>query len=274
MKRRVCNFILAAAAVLGIMPLGACSDVEENYLPDLCGEYGSTEETNDPPVPAPAAAPRSVSAVGQRSETAAQTADIGIPELANRSEISGDKLTYTIENVFADGGYYTVSVEGEGIDGERRHKITLSRGGEVLDSLEIDVPDGEKFLITDSVSEGLSYGCTVISNKRDFSTDVYPDIVQLDFYKPNESEIPQYGRFFAVFDGRLEELPVYESGVEAAPLGTHLELRGEGRMVQHLCVYTPSGKSLMVTKYEYIFDTEARRLNKREVKFLGWNVDN
>lgn len=206
-----------------------------------------------------------------------------VPEIVFRSENDGGRLTFSAENVFSENEYYTVSVTGEKITREpdetngalyENLRLLLEKDGAMLDSLEITLPDDDIPLIMDSVAEGLTYGFSVISNKREFQTDAYPDIVQLELYKPNEYELPQYARFFAVFGGRLAELPIYENGEEREPVGTHPELRGEGRMVQHLCVYTPSGRSLMVTKYEYIFDVENRRLVKRRVEFLGTSVDN
>lgn len=280
------KILLTSAVLIGTVVLSSCNDVEENYLPDLYGEEISevTDETAEAvgiSAPSVSVSPV-VSAVSQRAETAAYA---DVPEMTSFAETDGGRLAFTVENIFSQGGYYTVSVIGEkradnasgtyvngGLYGDF-HLVLAKDGGE-LDSLDITVPSGDRFLIMESVLGDLSYGCAVISNKRDFSSDEFPDIIQLDFYKADESEVPQYGRYFAVFGDRLEELPVYENGVETAPRGTHLEPRAEGRMVQHLCVYTPSGKSLMVEKYEYIFDVEQRRLNKREVDFLGWNVDN
>lgn len=286
MKRKLFDIITALTVMLGIVPLSSCGDTEENFTPEYFGEYESTEtpEPEKSPVPAPAAAP-GASSLNLIAETAAEG---GVPELTNRSENDKDRLTFTADNIFAQGEYYTVSVTGEKsadkelddtntyVRGELygNFRLVLEKDGAELDRLEIRVPRDDKLLIMDSVADGLTYGFGVISNKRDFLTDNYPDIVQLEFYKLNDNELPQYARYFAVFDSKLAELPVYENGAECEPRGTHPELRGEGRMVQHLCVYTPSGKSLMVTKYEYIFDVENRRLNKREIDFLGWNVDN
>lgn len=277
------KFVLLTALLIGTVIFGSCSDIEETYRPDLYdGEISSvTDETPEQPKPPAASAP-TASAVSRRADTAAHVN--GIPEMTSSSEITDSGLTFTVENIFSQGEYYTVSVVGEKrsdnartyVNGELygEFRLVLAKDGAELDGLDIEVTGDDRFLIMESVLDGLSYGCAVISNKRDLSADDYPDILQLDFYKTNEPEIPQYGRYFAVFDGKLTELPVYENGGETEPRGTHLELRGEGRMVQHLCVYTPSGRSLMVEKYEYIFDTEQRRLNKREVDFLGWNVDN
>lgn len=205
------------------------------------------------------------------------------PKLGTERENAVERLSFTAENVFSEGKYYTVNISGAKrsepdtdityVNGEPYgdFRLELSRGGESLGNLQIDVPSGDLFLIMDSAAEGLSYGCRLISGKREYSSEEYPDIIRLDFYRPSELEVPQYGRYFAVFEDRLTELPVYENGAKSAPLGTHLELRDAGFMVQHLCVSTPS-KSLTVAKYEYRFNVEDRRLEKKRVRFYGWNV--
>lgn len=276
MRRIIVEFLSAVILLFGVVPLCGCSEVEENYLPDDYGETAEDDLGTYEAVPIenrPAAAGTSSKSSGSDPE-AVQT-DNTIPEPKSSSEVKDGNHIFTVENVYSQGEYYTVSIVGRKLgDTFGAIGIALSKDGTELNKLEIAVPKDERIIIMDSVSDGLSYGCAIISGMREFSAGDYPDIIQLDFYKENELEIPQYGRYFAVFDGKLTELAVYENGVEAQPLGTHLELRGEGRMVQHLCVYTPSGKSLMVEKYEYIFDLEDRRLNRRKVDFLGWNVDN
>lgn len=276
MKKVITTVVL----VLGILTLSACNDVEENYRPDLENEENAfinntdeTSEINEADETAEISqAPSAASSVKRNVETAAVIG--GIPEIKAYSEINGDTLIFTVDNIFSEGGYYAVSVSGERtagngteINGETygNFRLTLEKNGAEIDHLDIEVPDGERFLIMESVLDNRTYGCSVISNKRDFSADDLPDIVQLDLYKPNELEIPQYGRYFAVFGGRLAELPVYENGVETAPLGTHLEPREKGRMIQRLCVFTPSGKSLMVKRYEYIYNVEQRRLDKSKI---------
>lgn len=283
MKKVIITVVLA----LGILTLSACNDVEENYRPDLeneenaftnnTDEANETSETNvtnaaDETAEISQAPPAAASSVNRNAETAAVID--GIPEIKTYSEITDGTLIFSADNIFSEGEYYAVSVSGERttengteINGETygNFRLTLVKNGEEIDHLDIEVPDGERFLIMESILDNRTYGCSVISNKRDFSADDLPDIVQLDLYKPNELEIPQYGRYFAVFGGRLAELPVYENGVETAPLGTHLEPREKGRMIQRLCVFTPSGKSLMVKRYEYIYNVEQRRLDKSKI---------
>lgn len=259
------------ALFAGIILLCGCGVIEENYLPD---DHGGTVEIENSaaheaaPVELPAAKPHA------DAVNIADGAENDVPAIECGAEVNGGSYAYTVNNVYARGGYYTVRVVGEMLGGTLgKFRLVLSKDGAELDSLALDVPDGDDFMIMDSVADGPAYGCGVISNMRDFGAEDYPDIIQLDFYKENELEVPQYGRYFAIFDNKITELAVYENGVETAPRGTHLEPRGAGRMVQHLCVYTPSGQSLMVEKYEYIFDIEKRRLNKKKVDFLGWNVD-
>jgi len=268
MKRFLFEII---ALFTGIILLCGCGVIEENYLPD---DYGGTVEIENSaaheaaPVELPAAKPHA------DAVNIADGAENDVPAIECSAEINGSSYAYTVNNVYARDGYYTVHIVGEMLDGALgKFRLVLLKDGAELDSLTLDIPDGDDFIIMDSVANGLAYGCGIISNMRDFAAEDYPDIIQLDFYKENELEIPQYGRYFAIFDDKIAELEVYENGVETAPRGTHLELRSAGRMVQHLCVYTPSGQSLMVEKYEYIFDIEKRRLNKRKVDFLGWNVD-
>ena len=208
-----------------------------------------------------------------------------IPEAIQTPRIDGDRLTFRIVNVYADGQYYTVDISGikytgaEGtpdidttyINGELYgdFRLELMQKGEILDSLKINVPRDDRFLILESVTEGLSYGCELISNKRDFGSDEYPDLIQLDYHILNEVEVPQYARYFAIFDGKLTEVPVYENGKEVAPYGTHVETKDAGLMVQHIVAEEYNG-SYTVIKYEYTFDVEKRSLVRKQVRFYGW----
>ena len=250
MKRIFAEF----SALIILIMLCGCSDIEENYLPDIYGETAEIESfvTSETEL-SESQSSVTVSTVPiekeERKPEPQPSAD-KIPSPKSHSKIIGSTYSFIVDNVYSQGEYYTVSVVGErqgDTFGEVR--LVLRKDGTELDALEISVPDGERFLILDSVFEGLSYGCEIISNMRDFSADDHPDIIRLDFYKETDIVIPQYARYFAVFDNKLAELDIYENGMKKEPLGTHLELRGEGRMVQHLCVFSPSGKSLMVQKY-------------------------
>lgn len=207
-----------------------------------------------------------------------------IPEAIQTPRVDGNRLSYSIINIYSGGDYYTLEISGVKyedsgstdidttyIKGELYGDFCLDliKRGEVIDSLKINVPRDDRFLILESVTDNLSYGCELISNKRDFSADEYPDLIQLDFYMINEVEAPQYARYFAVFDGKICEVPVYENGKEVAPYGTHLEMKSAGFMVQHLVAGEYDG-TYSIIKYEYTFDTENRCLNRNQVKFYGW----
>ncbi len=206
------------------------------------------------------------------------------PDILLSSRVNKDKLLFKIQNVYSDGGYYEADICGEKldensggkentviIDGELYgdFKIRLYKDGTPANTIAITIPDGDRFLIMESVKKELEYGCEVMSNKRLFGADEYPDIIQLDFYKANEVEVPQYARYFAVFDGKLAEVPVYENGVETSPYGTHPELKSAGLMTQHLTADDGMG-GYTVLKFEYTFDVENKRLEKKQVQFYGW----
>lgn len=256
MKRIIVGFF-SAVLLAGIIPLYGCSEVEENYLPENCGvtaeeEFGAYE-TFSVENQRPAAADNSIKNESSKPE-AVQTADV-IPELKTDSEINGSTHTFTVDNVYSQGKYYTVSVVGEKRgDTFGNFSVVLSKDGSEPSRLEIDVPEGERFIIIDSVAEGISYGCEIISNMRDFAAKNYPDIIQLDFYKENELEIPQYGRYFAVFDGELTELEVYENGIKAEPRGTHTEPRSEGEWCS-TCAYIRPRASRLWWRSMSIFST-------------------
>lgn len=214
------------------------------------------------------------------SETSSGTA----PDIVLSSHVSKDKLLFKIQNVYSDGDYFEADICGEKLDenssGEKGtvtidgelyggFKLRLYKNGMPANTIVIEVPDKDRFLIMESVKKELEYGCEIISNKRLFGADEYPDIIQLDFYKANEVEAPQYARYFAVFDGKIAEVPVYEDGAETSPYGTHPEPKSAGLMVQHLTADDGEG-GYTVLKFEYTFDVENRRLEKKQVKFYGW----
>jgi len=217
--------------------------------------------------------------------TASETSSGTAPDIMLSSQVSKDKLLFKIQNVYSDGDCYEADICGERldegnsgdkdgtvtIDGELYggFKLRLYKDGMPANTIVIAVPEGDRFLIMESVKKELEYGCEVISNKRLFGADEYPDIIQLDFYKANEVEAPQYARYFAVFDGKIAEVPVYEDGAETSPYGTHPEPKSAGLMVQHLTADDGAG-GYTVLKFEYTFDVENKRLQKKQVKFYGW----
>lgn len=215
--------------------------------------------------------------------TSLSTEDV-IPEAVQTPRVEGDRLSYTIINVYSQGDYYTVKISGVKmqddssadidmtyINGELYgdFRLDLLKKGELIDSLKINVPRDDRFLILESVTDSLSYGCELISNKRVYSADEYPDLLQLDFHIIDEVETPQYARYFAVFDGKITEVPVYENGEEVAPRGTHPQMKSAGLMIQHLVV-EEYYENYTVIKYEYSFDVDNRCLNRKQVKFYGW----
>ena len=233
---------------------------------------------------APATAPFSETSSEPAPATSLSPEDV-IPEAVQTPRIEGDRLSYTIVNVYSAGDYYTVKISGVKMQDESDSpdidmtyingvlygdfRLDLMKKGELIDSLKINVPRDDRFLILESVTDSLSYGCALISNKREYSADEYPDLLQLDFYMINEVEAPQYARYFAVFDGKITEVPVYENGVEVAPRGTHPQMKSAGLMVQHLVVEEYAANYTII-KYEYTFDVENRCLKRQQVRFYGW----
>ncbi len=233
---------------------------------------------------APATAPFSETSSEPAPATSLSPEDV-IPEAVQTPRVEGDRLSYTIVNVYSAGDYYTVKISGVKMQDESDSpdidmtyingvlygdfRLDLMKKGELIDSLKINVPRDDRFLILESVTDSLSYGCALISNKREYSADEYPDLLQLDFYMINEVEAPQYARYFAVFDGKITEVPVYENGVEVAPRGTHPQMKSAGLMVQHLVVEEYAANYTII-KYEYTFDVENRCLKRQQVRFYGW----
>ena len=215
--------------------------------------------------------------------TSLSTSDV-IPEAIQTPRVDGNRLSYTIMNVYSEGEYYTVEISGVKYDGGSGtdidttyikgelygdFRLDLLKKGEIIDSYKINVPRDDRFLILESVVDSLSYGCELISNKREFGADEYPDLIQLDFHIQNEEEAPQYARYFSVFGAKVCEVPVLENGKESAPYGTHPKMKSAGLMTQNITAETTGG-NYTVIKYEYTFDIEARCLNKKKVKFTGW----
>lgn len=208
-----------------------------------------------------------------------------IPAAVQSPRIEGSRLSYSIMNVYSGGDYYTVEISciklGETTEAPELEttyingalygdfRLDLLKQGERIDTLKINVPRDDRFLIFESVLQDLSYGCELISNMRDFSAKEYPDLIQLDFHMINEAEVPQYARYFAVSDSKLTEVAVYENGEEVAPYGTHLESESAGLMVQRI-VAKEYGE-YTVKQYEYTFDPDALTITRRRVRYTGYN---
>ncbi|MCH5206715.1 MAG: hypothetical protein J1F09_07145 [Oscillospiraceae bacterium] len=208
-----------------------------------------------------------------------------IPQAAQSPRVEGDRITYTVNNVYSQGEYYAVNISGVKCSDQSAEptlettyvdgvlygdfRLDLLQNGQRIGSLKINVPRDDRFMILDSAADNRTYGCALLSNKREFAAGEFPDIIQLDFYIHSEGEVPQYARYFAVFDSKLAEIPVYENGEECAPYGTNPQMKSAGLLTQHLTVSTENG-SYKIVKYEYSFDVENRRLVREEVKFYGW----
>ena len=208
-----------------------------------------------------------------------------IPAAEQTPRIEGDRLSYSIKNVYSAGNYYTVEIsciklsenseatklETTIIDGclYGDFRLDLISRGEIIDTLKINVPRDDSFLIFENVLKELTYGCEIISNMRDFQADEYPDLIQLDFTILNEVEVPQYARFFAISGDKLSEIPVYENGIETAPYGTHLEPKSAGLMIQH--IVAKEHGTYTVKQYEYTYDPEKLTLTRKRVRYTGYN---
>ena len=206
-----------------------------------------------------------------------------IPPAIQTPRVEGNRLLFTISDVYSDGEYYDVDISGVKLDSTADveldttyikgdlygdFRLDLNKDGAIADTLKINVPRDDRFLILESVVDGLSYGCELISNFRSYSAEEYPDLIQLDFHIIKEPETPQYARFFSIIDGKITEVPVYEGGEEVAPYGTHLEMEKAGLMTQHIVASQYDG-SYTVIKYEYVFDINGKKLDREKVRFYG-----
>lgn len=216
---------------------------------------------------------------------ASSTTTLEIIEKAEPEERhDGDRLSYKVDAVWSQGSSYTVEISGakqengtltdsttyvkDELYGDFRLDIVTD--GEVSSTLKINIPKDDIFLILDSVSDGIDYGCDILSSKELFGSEDYPDIIQLDFYRKSDYEVPQYARYFAVINGEITELDIYENGSLVSPRGTHPKMKSAGMFIQHLCVKNGSG-GYQVIQYEYRFDVQNKRLNRKQVRFTGYN---
>lgn len=209
-----------------------------------------------------------------------------IPDAEQSARVEGDRIIFTTDNVFSQGEYYSVSVSGAKCENQSAavtdettyiggvlygdFRLDLFKQGVRIDSLKINVPRDDSFMILENAAIGKSYGCTLMSHKREFSVDEYPDIIRLEFFRQRGMAVPQYARYFAIFENKIQELEIYENGVEVSPTGTFLAMEGNGLMTQNLTV-EKGNQQYTVIKYEYRFNLEKRRLDRRQVKFTGWD---
>lgn len=269
--------LAAALALLCAVCLSGCNLENEE------SSHVYTQQQSETPPEQSEPATLQTTTADTTATTSLSTSDV-IPEAIQTPRVDGNRLSYTIMNVYSEGEYYTVEISGVKYDGGSGtdidttyikgelygdFRLDLLKKGEIIDSYKINVPRDDRFLILESVVDRLSYGCELISNKREFGADEYPDLIQLDFHIQNEAEAPQYARYFSVFGAKVCEVPVLENGKESAPYGTHPKMKSAGLMTQNITAETTGG-NYTVIKYEYTFDIEARCLNKKKVKFTGW----
>ncbi len=295
MKRKI---ICATAAI--ILMTGCSSNGSSES--DLSSEQTSASETtkaSESTVSSPTTTPVSTTEAITSKTTVATTTTVTeattaatepeekpngiIPPALQTPRIEGNRLLFTIANVYSDGKYYTVDISGIKLDSTNvggldttyvkgelygDFRLDLKIEGEITDTLKINIPRDDRFLILESVMDGLSYGCEILSNMREYNDNSYPDLIQLDFHIINEHETPQYARFFAIFDGKIMEVPIYENGAEVSPYGTHIDMDGAGSMTQHIVASKPNG-SYGVIQYHYVFRVSERRLYREQVRFYG-----
>ncbi len=292
--------ISAVLAALTALILCGCSDdasssetssssttsvVSSSSSSGSSGSSSSSAVSSTDKVPSISISAQSYPGASSAYEIAASTTTtLEIIEKAEPSERhDGDRLTYTRENVWSQGKNYTVEISGAlqpgaAITDETTYvkgkvygdfRLDIVNNGEVLSSLKINIPRDDIFLILDSTADGIDYGCDVLSNKETYGSTQYPDIIQLDFYRKSDYEVPQYARYFAIINGEITELDIYENGALVSPRGTHPKMRSAGLFIQHLCVKNGSG-GYEVIQYEYRFDVNNKRLNRKRVRFTGY----
>ena len=275
----------ALAAVLAAMLLGGCGDTDETYRPAMYAD--STQQPKSavyPRISRPAETYAEPSFPESTPSLLAALDPVPEGELRLTFTAEDDELVFIVENVFSDGAYYTVTasasrtdIKGENtivINGELYDApvLTLYRDRQRLDSVRLDIPDGDSFMTLESAADNYSYGSEIISNMREFGAPEYPDILGLVFRSTGtEAAVPEYARYFAVFNDKITELAIFENGSEVRPRGAKLEPVSAGLAKQYLTVLRASGTGYEVIKYEYRFDLENKRLNRQQVRFYGWD---
>lgn len=268
--------------VVFILIISGCGYNDETYQPAYFDESSSSMKK-------PESAQSASSVVSSLIQHSSPLPETVTPEIMLTPSHTDNKLTFTVGSVYSDGKFYTVDITGKKCADQTAspdEKTTYVNGvlygnfhlksslnGETTGLVNLEIPRDDKFLIMNSITENLTYGCSVISNLRQFSAPEYPDIIELDFYINGELEIPQYSRFFAVINNEITEIFVYENGERSTPHGSHLEPKSAGRMIQHLTISTGRPDSYEIAKFEYIYDLENHRLNRRRVRFYGWQYD-
>lgn len=270
---------LSAAALMAAIAGTSCGCALEN-MGSVDNAVSATASSSQTTAPVTETTPHTTTAPPEPLAP-----DDVIPAAVQSPRIEGSRLSYSIMNVYSEGDYYTVEISciklvetTEATELETTYingalygdfRLDLLKQGEIIDTLKINVPRDDRFLIFESVLQNLTYGCELISNMRDFSAKEYPDLIQLDFHMINEAEVPQYARYFAVSGAKLTEVAVYENGKEVAPYGTHLEPESAGLMIQRI-VAKEYGE-YTVKQYEYTFDPETLTITRKRVRYTGYN---
>lgn len=289
MKRILAAAMAAAIAITlcGCSGNTASSDSESTTSSSSSSTTVSTSTTSSedkvPSITVPAQSYPGASSALEIAASSTTTLEI-IDKAEPAERHDGDRLAYTRKDVWSQGSTYTVQISGApqestAITDDTTYvkgkvygdfRLDIVDGDEILSSLKINVPRDDIFLIMESVADGIDYGCDIISNKKEYGSEKYPDIIQLDFYRTSDYEVPQYARYFSIIDGQITELDIYENGVLVSPRGTHPKMKSAGLFIQHLCVKNGSG-GYTVIQYEYRFDVANKRLNRKQVRFTGYN---
>lgn len=250
----------------------------ENGSESSSGSGSSTSGESSSSAPYSSGKPVSSSGLGDSAMAV-------IPRAEQTTRVEGDRITFTVDNIFSEGKNYSVAISGVKMENQSAgvsvdttfingvlygdFRLDLYDSGMLVDSLKINVPQDDSFLILENAAIGKDYGFTLLSHKEQFSDESYPDMVRLDFFRQRGMAVPQYARYFAVFDGKLDEIRFYQNGYEVAPIGTHVKMRGEGLLTQNLTVQDGRG-GYTVIKYEYRLDLKKRIFNRTQVRFTGW----
>lgn len=272
---------LAALTIAALFFLNGCGDVDETHLPERYVELSEAAEISETKPAASAyvyEASSAQSSSDETSETSSAPVEItysytaeNVPEIKPRLNIEDGRTELEIANVYAEGKLYTVTASVAESEGREFLTLILSRDGRRRDTFGVEIPGGDSFVLLENAEDNSTYGFEALSNLREFDAPEYPDMIGFIFRKSGgEAAVPEYARYFAVFGGRLCELPVYENDRIAAPRGSKLELKSAGSAVQHLTVLKSGGEGYEIIKFEYKFDLENKRLTKRQVKFYGW----
>lgn len=275
-----------AVVLVFLIFLTACGDTDETHVPE--GYFAEASESSGPK-PAVVHTPRVSSS--ESSFSSAETPSVSdisketsapveisydytaenVPEIIPTLIAEDDKSTLELANVYSEGKLFTVTASVGVSAGQEFLTLLLTQDGERRDTFGLAIPRGDSFVFLENAEDNSTYGFEALSNLREFDAPEYPDIIGFIFREENgEAAVPIYARYFAVFGGRLRELSVYENDKKAAPRGAKLEPKSTGKAVQHLTVLKSGGEGYEIIKFEYYFDLENRRLDKKQVKFYGW----